>query len=217
MSGPIKKCSCSRGKFIFWWGKSWDSSKCWWLQTQATTWKRPEKWVDALGLSLVPSAVVLLEAWALCCRSDAQFVLLKCRALGPCSPFSPCQWKGFGLFQWGWARSWELLLLVMLTAKPHARESLQKNLVLNKLFLHTEEQLCQGMWLVFIAKMCHEHLNFVTTKGHHLTHECFFHTNHYQCCTAQCLCPFGLDLEQMYNSFWGLLIRSETGICHPGR
>lgn len=50
----------------------------------------------------------------------------------------------------------------------------------NKLFLHIEEQLYQGMWLVFIAKMCHEHLNFVTTKGHHLAHECLFHTNHYQ-------------------------------------
>ena len=151
---PSKKCSCSTGKFIFWWGKSWDWIKCWWLQTVEATWKWTEKWVDAISLSLVPGAVVLLEAWAQRCRGDAQFVLLKCRALRPCSLFSPCQWKGFGLFQRGWAGSWKLLLLIMLRWKPHAHESLQNSWssLKNKLFLHIEEQFCQVMWLAVLLR-----------------------------------------------------------------
>lgn len=66
-----KKCSCSRRIFLFWWGNHWDSSKCCWLQTLEVAWK----WVDAIGLLLFPSAVVLLEAWAQHCWGNAQFVL----------------------------------------------------------------------------------------------------------------------------------------------
>lgn len=87
------------------------------------------------------------------------------------------------LFHWSWAGSWKLLLLIVLRWKLYSHESLQniwsskKNKVL---FLHIQEQLCQAMWIVCVAKMFHEHFDFVTTKGHLPTHKCTFHTNHYQ-------------------------------------
>lgn len=163
-------------------GKSWDSSKCWRLQTLQATWKQTETWVDVIRFSLIPHALLLLEGWAQCYWSDA-VCLAEIEGLQTLLFFLSMPVERFICFTGAeldpgnccCSLCWDENCIPMRASKTSG--PLKKKKVL---FLHIQEQLCQAMWIVCVAKMFHEHFDFVTTKGHLPTHKCTFHTNHHQ-------------------------------------